>query len=607
MIGRLLYAAVAALFRFWPLTVVVFAGTFVPSRTLSFGNQLVEHALEVAATPVVGAIVALIAAFSPTVKKWQVFVIMALALLSASEVWAKYGAAYGANPPASVIAAYLVSLAIIGYVLVMPEGSIPIALRRDIANLKASFATAKTGAHGTARFMRSAEARALYNINAGLIVGRVEKDVLFDDKQGHAMIIGGSNSRKTSNFVIPTVLTYPGNLVVLDPKGEVAAVTARARRERGDVVAIIDHAKPAETAYVNVLDWLDPTLDSFQSDVATVAAQLYEQRGSHAGSSQFFEATARMLIEYALLEMYRPDRETARSLRGVRMLMSTPAAELKTLLAASLEVAREQKDAAPEPWQRVFWAALADRAGSFAESDDETFANVLSSANAETKWLSDPSLANTVCGGPEGSDTSRAISSSLITKAACSVYACIAPQVLIANPAYARLLLGVWMSRIIGQPTKSRDTLFMLDEAPRLGRADLLLKVGLEVGRAYGVRVCYVGQSIGSMTETLGENAVRSWLDSARLVILLSTGDEKTARLFSEKVGTTTVSTLTNNNHNMNEQLTQRKLMTPDEIMSMPLDQALVFAMGQPALKVGKVFYKEIPALDGKYDANPYD
>ena len=49
--------------------------------------------------------------------------------------------------------------------------------------------------------------------------------------EGHLMTIGPTGSGKTTQTIIPAVLRYPGPLIVVDPKGEIEAVT-RPRRER---------------------------------------------------------------------------------------------------------------------------------------------------------------------------------------------------------------------------------------------------------------------------------------------------------------------------------------------------------------------------------------
>ncbi len=65
-----------------------------------------------------------------------------------------------------------------------------------------------------------------------------------DDR--HFITIATSRSGKGRSAVIPNLLTWPGSALVIDPKGENAAVTARARRQLGQKVHIVDPFKLLE-------------------------------------------------------------------------------------------------------------------------------------------------------------------------------------------------------------------------------------------------------------------------------------------------------------------------------------------------------------------------
>lgn len=49
----------------------------------------------------------------------------------------------------------------------------------------------------------------------------------------HLMTIAPTRSGKGRSVIVPTLLTYPGPMIVFDPKRELAAITARRRREMG--------------------------------------------------------------------------------------------------------------------------------------------------------------------------------------------------------------------------------------------------------------------------------------------------------------------------------------------------------------------------------------
>lgn len=59
-----------------------------------------------------------------------------------------------------------------------------------------------------------------------------------DDR--HAVLCAGSRAGKGRSVLIPTLLHYEGSVLALDPKGELANVTARRRAALGQRVCIVD-------------------------------------------------------------------------------------------------------------------------------------------------------------------------------------------------------------------------------------------------------------------------------------------------------------------------------------------------------------------------------
>ncbi len=57
----------------------------------------------------------------------------------------------------------------------------------------------------------------------------------------HLMTVAGSRTGKGTSVIVPNLLVYPGSVLVLDPKGENATLTARRRAEGlGHDVYVID-------------------------------------------------------------------------------------------------------------------------------------------------------------------------------------------------------------------------------------------------------------------------------------------------------------------------------------------------------------------------------
>jgi type IV secretion system protein VirD4 len=71
---------------------------------------------------------------------------------------------------------------------------------------------------------------------------------------GHLITFAPTRTGKTAGPVITNALTHPGQLIVLDMKGEVFAATAQARLAMGQEVCVVDLRDGSESGSLNPLD-----------------------------------------------------------------------------------------------------------------------------------------------------------------------------------------------------------------------------------------------------------------------------------------------------------------------------------------------------------------
>jgi type IV secretion system protein VirD4 len=102
-----------------------------------------------------------------------------------------------------------------------------------------------------------------------------------DDR--HIVTVAGTRAGKSSTVLIPNLLRYPGSVIVIDPKGELARRTAGYRAKNlGQHVVVLDPFCTSgwESGSYNPLDDLDPSHDTFIDDLALIAdALIVESRG----------------------------------------------------------------------------------------------------------------------------------------------------------------------------------------------------------------------------------------------------------------------------------------------------------------------------------------
>ena len=87
------------------------------------------------------------------------------------------------------------------------------------------------------------------------------------------MTLAGNGAGKAKSAINNNLLTWPGSVFVNDPKGQNAAVTARARREMGqDVFVLAPFAE--ETAHLNPLAGLDPEAPDYVERIKGIVEAL---------------------------------------------------------------------------------------------------------------------------------------------------------------------------------------------------------------------------------------------------------------------------------------------------------------------------------------------
>jgi len=73
-----------------------------------------------------------------------------------------------------------------------------------------------------------------------VLLGKWQGRLIGRDDDRHVVTLAGNRAGKTQTALIPNLLRYPGSVVVLDPKGELAKATAAARFRMGQRVLAFD-------------------------------------------------------------------------------------------------------------------------------------------------------------------------------------------------------------------------------------------------------------------------------------------------------------------------------------------------------------------------------
>jgi type IV secretion system protein VirD4 len=308
---------------------------------------------------------------------------------------------------------------------------------------------------------------------------------------GHLITFAPTGTGKTSGPVITNSLTWPGQLIVLDMKGEVYAATAQARRDMGQDVYVIDLRDGSDSGSLNPLDLAARCGTDPAATGRSFAAELIE-RGSDE-RDRFWNDWSETMIGAATAWLLADRPPEERRLSSLFDLFTDDDVTYK--LAVMLD-----KKEVPNRAARAAFA-------SFLQLPDQnTRPSVLGTVQSHLR-LFDSDLTRRL------TDTTTMDIDGFLAGKPMSLYIIVPPFRLSAY----RPLLRLWLSGLILLLTQRRHppqerTLMLCDEIGNLGRLEALL-MATTLLRAGGLTVWSFWQNAaqlqiyGAQANTLLDNA----------------------------------------------------------------------------------------------------
>lgn len=465
------------------------------------------------------------------------------------------------------------------------------------------FGPASRQTHGSARFGRAGDAKAAGHLAPtaaadAFVLGTLRDAPRGADprfrQDGHILTCAPTGAGKGIGAVIPNLLAYPGSAFVLDVKGENYAVTARARREAGQFVALIDPfgitGMPG-----HAMNWLD-SLDPDDPDVVGRAGALADMLVVVTGESEpHWNDTARELLRGLLI--YVAGLPSERRTMG----------ELRRIVTASEdELADTFADMMADPDRGQHLPARA--ATAHLNRPDRERGSVLSTVVRHTAWLDDPRL----CAALERSDFDLRD----LKRQPMTVYLAMPPDRLRTCLGFVRGFIGLALDAITITPGRpARRVAFFLDEFGQLGRMDRIAD-GITLLRGYGAQLWLFVQDLSQLKavyprwQSFMANTTRQFFGTA---------DYDTARYISNALGQQTIAFETTSrsyqaghglkpgtrSSSRGEHLHGRPLLTPDEVMRLGPAQPIVMIAGEPPYRLDRLNYLADPVYAGRFDPNP--
>lgn len=347
-------------------------------------------------------------------------------------------------------------------------------------------------------------------------------------KDRHLLTVAPTRSGKGVSSIIPNLLTYEGSVIVIDPKGENALITA-ARRGAGDPdrnipgmgqkVHVVDPwgitGLPASR--FNPFDWLDPDDPDINENAMMLADSIVVPR---EGSLEAFwdEESKALLMGFLLHVAIDYDEQQNRNLGRVRDIICMGSSDLTVILNHMMS--------SPN-------SIVSSTATRTTAKEERLKSNVLASLQAHTHFLDSPRIRESLSKSDfkfEDLKTSK-----------MTVY--------LVLPADRLQTFGRWLRLLIQQALTvnarnielkpDKPVLFLLDEMAALGRLTMV-EQAYSLMAGFGMQLWGIIQDLSQLERIYGKGW-ETFIGNSGVLQYFGSRDNKTAGYFSKLCGVTTV------------------------------------------------------------------
>ena len=435
----------------------------------------------------------------------------------------------------------------------------------------------------------------------GYVVGRGTRrraPLLRYTGDAHLLTLAPTGAGKGVSCVIPTLLSYPGSILVIDPKGENYAVTAAYRRSIGhDVVALDPFGLVDGTGQFNPMASIDPWDTASIDDAAALAEMLVVRDPRASGDSVFWSEEAKALIAGVIL--FAAASNQPHTLDTAWQLLSLAPRDLTKL------------------WNQMAASTAADGAIKAAadrvrQKGDRVRSAILAETQSHLHFLDSGRLAQVM-------ERSSFSFSDLKTRRT-TVYVVVPPNRLDVCRRWLRLMVASAIDALIRTPGPPRDrVLFLLDEFPALGYMPPLERA-ISLARGYGGTCWLLAQDL-SQLRALYPVTWSSFIANAGVLQAFGTNDVETATYLSDMLGTTTVRVPTRSHsaragaaglfrgsaarETWSESERARPLLSPDEVRRQDPATQILLMPGTDPLRTARADYRRDAEFRGRFAHNP--
>jgi type IV secretion system protein VirD4 len=401
---------------------------------------------------------------------------------------------------------------------------------------------------------------------------------------GHVLVVSGAGGGKSSAIVIPTCLTYRRPVVVVDPDGEILRVTRAAREAMGQRIRVI---RPGEG--FDMLGLLAPHLDASSMAYAHLAGLMVEtDRMYSSDAGDYFKAEAVNIIA-SLLEHFR-SLDAVNPLREIIHVMTKDESAFKD------EITRIAEGYSLNHMIRL-------NLGSYRNVEPRFFQSFQTTVRQALKWVPYREYLSMFSAEPEGAPP--------LLDDRTDIFIQVSKSDMKENPTLMRLVLGsiLYVADNRDPELPPQERLVIVDEAAAIGRMTIFDRIR-DTARKKKLHLMMIFQSQGQIEELYGRTGLKSWMNGTAARVFAGIEDLEECRALSDLVGSYTVDvdgesrstssrpglfTSTTRSVSTSSSIRAAKLITPEQVRTLPGDALIVLFANQPPLLLGKAYWFRRP------------
>jgi type IV secretion system protein VirD4 len=347
----------------------------------------------------------------------------------------------------------------------------------------------------------------------------------------HIVTVGPNGSGKTRRTLLPALAELTGwSMLVVDPKGELAAMTRKHRQANGNRIVTLNPFDTLELGSdgFNPVASLDPEGRTFPDDAMRMAEALIRVEGNEPHWSQSAQDLVCSLIMYARIALPNP------SLADVRHILGMSSGRFKELIEEPKTEYRAKKVYGILCAAHVFKCPeIENKISRFVDvgPDNKEMLGIVSTALTQTRWIDSREI---------GPDLSKGgFDFAAMKREPTTVFLILPADRLGSHANWLRLMITCVLQPLIRE-TRDRKVpvLFVLDEFAQLGHLPII-EQNMAMTRGYGIKLWTVLQDLGQLKAIYGDKW-ESFINNSGVLHSFAPQDVFTSEYLSKLSGQTT-------------------------------------------------------------------